>query len=730
MRNLYRFLILLFVVGCTGVKNTNTKEIEIVDHDYKLIINPESFQFRFENKEGNIVVPQNKNTGLLLNGKPIVQTNILKASDSEKSFIVSNENGENAEVEIVFQGGIARFTVNFKQEKDGDIALQLGGMPVAHGLGDVAAFEESFNIVENAKNTYVIKNDGGGRRWVSTFSIFPQNNFAGVFFDKGKKTVIIDKNQYGMNLTKANNATFYYFLGNPKTMYSNYKKVREAHGYKSVKPKFRLFELGWESWDALGWNTNQVTVQDILQKFHDNNYPIRWVVTGSGFWDEGGTTTSFGRWGEKFSDATTFKSWMNKNDMAWMIGLRTNLIPEGGPYYPKTKKRDKNLKVKTFYGNALTTEAKKKDILVRDTNNQILTITSDIFPIVPAYLINGDAIGAAAWFQEQYAKWDVDGIKEDTMMNLDTLTNIYNKPMREIADKGANVMARNGEFVAPGTLLRINDTGVGELTKRIPINYMQYAACGFPNVYSDVAGVHNIHNIRSVDANIRHAWLLSLTSGLAVGAFPDKWPEEKQKVFKKAIDFHYAIAPYMYSEALKGYESGYPTTLTPLTIAYSNDSKVSELNNFQWMIGESILATPLLKNYQTGKMDVYLPEGVWFDYETGKKYNGKQVLNDYKIPLDKTPVFIGGKGIVIERTSDNMPLKAKVYPVSRSSQIYKFIYPDNKGVNIITYNGWGSINTLKVKDITDNKEIAYDYDAASGSISFEIRPNHNYQIAE
>ena len=72
-----------------------------------------------------------------------------------------------------------------------------------------------------------------------------------------------------MTVTKQGEATFYYFLGDPKTIYSNYKKVREEQGYQDVKPKFRLFEVGWESWDALGWNTNQFTVQEILQKFHE-----------------------------------------------------------------------------------------------------------------------------------------------------------------------------------------------------------------------------------------------------------------------------------------------------------------------------------------------------------------------------------------------------------------------------------------------------------------------------
>ena len=140
-----------------------------------------------------------------------------------------------------------------------------------------------------------------------------------------------------------------------------------------------------------------------------------------------------------------------------------------------------------------------------------------------------------------------------------------------------------------------------------------------------------MHNVADANRSIRHTWLLSLTAGLAVGAYPEKWAEDKQRAFKKAIDFHHSIAPYMYSAALEGYYSGFPYTLTPLSIAFPKDSIASKIENFEWMIGESILATPLLENHELGKMDVYLPKGSWYDYENGKKYQGPLILKDFEM---------------------------------------------------------------------------------------------------
>lgn len=701
----------------------------IKTRSYDMRVSKTTFSFSFW-KDSIEVVPEHQVSGIFLNENPIVDSEEVKTDENEGSrlFLVTNSNGEKAKVSISNKDDNVALTIIPLDGKAAKISLALGGMPVAHGLGDAAAFHESFNIVDNKQGTYDIQNDGGGRRWVSTFAIFPKNNFAGVFFDKGKKTITITEEEYMMTITKKGEVTFHYFLGGPKTIYASYKKAREVKGYNTVKPKSRLFELGWESWDALGWNANQFTVQEILQKFHDNAYPIRWAVTGSGFWDEGGTTTSFGRWGKKFPNANSFKEWMHSNDIYWMIGLRTNLIPEGGPYYPKTKKRDKNLKVNAFYGNTLTTEAREKGFLVTKENGEIFNITSGIFPIVPSNLLNGTVPGAAQWYQEQYAKWDVDGIKEDTMMDLDSLTNIYNGPITEIADKGGHVMARNGEFIALGTLLRINDTGVGELATRIPINYMQYAASGFPNVYSDVAGVHNMHNLKNIDRNIRHTWLLSLTAGLAVGAYPEKWPEKKREVFKKAIDFHHTIGPYMYSEALKGFESGYPTTLTPLGLAFPEDEIALDLPNFQWMIGESLLAAPLLENIETGKKDVYLPKGIWFDYESGEKFEGPKMLNEYDIPLDKVPCFVGGKGVIVERRYHQESFQAKIYLTGLEDNQIEFTYPNGTDRNRINASSIKSLDNLVLMDKTTNDTIPYKVEHNSGVLSFNLIRNHNYEL--
>lgn len=61
-----------------------------------------------------------------------------------------------------------------------------------------------------------------------------------------------------------------------------------------------------------------------------------------------------------------------------------------------------------------------------------------------------------------------------------------------------------------------------------------------------------------------------------------------------------------------------------------------ELND-EFLVGEHLLVAPVLEQGQTKKM-VYLPEGIWYDFNTGKRYEGKQYyLVD--APLDICPIF-------------------------------------------------------------------------------------------
>ena len=685
-------------------------------------IQPDGFRFQILDRAASVIASAHTESGMKLNGERVVR---VQPGSGDNVFIVASSGGLSAEVTITLGDEVVRLTVDPLEAGAHTIELSLGGLPVAYGLGDAGGWSGELNLVTDKNVRYPLVNNGSSKRWQSSFVVFPRDGLAGVVFKGRQPSIVLGPQEYTMTVTADEPVTFYYLTGDMPVIYGNYKKLLVDNGFPWIKPKSRLFELGWESWAALGYQTRDETVLKSISDFQKRGYPIRWAITGSGFWEEGGTTTSFGKYGKKFSDPIAFKDKLHAQDVKWLIGLRTNFVLPGGPHIPKSAKRDHNLKVDFFNGNPLSRHGVDQDYFVKAPSGELMIKTSQYFPIVPCYLLDGQNPQAVDWYADLYRLWGVDGIKEDTMMDVGSdLLDIFNAPIARLANEGALVMARCGSFSSSGTLLRINDTKVDDMSLRTPVNYWHYAASGAPNVYSDTVGFRQMkHYTNKV---VRHAWLIALTAGLAIGEVPYDWNEKQQALFKTPFDFHYQIGPYLYDAAIKSYQTGYPHTLTPLGIAYPKDANAAEPTHYQWMAGESLLCVPLVKNHESSKMDLYLPEGLWFDYDTGKKYQGPKLLKDFAMPRDKTPCFVGGKGVLVTRESDEAPLTARIYPINKECSSFVFTYPDGVSQSVITLNSWKGDPV--VKNTTTGEVVPVQVDEASGSVSFEIVPENNYQL--
>ncbi|MGO4214349.1 hypothetical protein AB4043_26460, partial [Terriglobus sp. YAF25] len=121
----------------------------------------------------------------------------------------------------------------------------------------------------------------------------------------------------------------------------------------------------------------------------------------------------------------------------------------------------------------------------------------------------------------------------------------------------------------------------------------------------------------------------------------------------------------------------------------------STTRGYEWLIGDSMLAAPLYGDdyLSATSRDIYLPEGRWMDYDTGKIYEGKQMLKDFAMPVNKTPVFIGGSGITLEKI--NGETRICVYPVGKASTV-QLTLPESEQVITVKVPAIRSIATVKV----------------------------------
>ena len=98
---------------------------------------------------------------------------------------------------------------------------------------------------------------------------------------------------------------------------------------------------------------------------------------------------------------------------------------------------------------------------------------------------------------------------------------------------------------------------------------------------------------------------------------------------------HTALMDYSYKLAVEAHETGMPM-VRPMFLPFPDDESCWREWD-QFFYGDEILVAPVWKSYQRLKM-VYLPQGRWTYYWSGKTYEGPRTLIMHT-PLDRIPIF-------------------------------------------------------------------------------------------
>jgi alpha-glucosidase (family GH31 glycosyl hydrolase) len=128
--------------------------------------------------------------------------------------------------------------------------------------------------------------------------------------------------------------------------------------------------------------------------------------------------------------------------------------------------------------------------------------------------------------------------------------------------------------------------------------------------------------------------------------------------------------PYIYSNAFTSFQTGLPL-MRALVLEHQKDGNVYDIGD-QYYFGNNLMVCPVTtKGAQT--RSIYLPEGKWIDYWTGKKYDGKQFVH-VVTPVDTIPVFAKAGAIIpmqpAMKYTDEKPvseLTLDIFPGANSS---------------------------------------------------------------
>jgi alpha-D-xyloside xylohydrolase len=136
-----------------------------------------------------------------------------------------------------------------------------------------------------------------------------------------------------------------------------------------------------------------------------------------------------------------------------------------------------------------------------------------------------------------------------------------------------------------------------------------------------------------------------LTSHSRCHGAPPKEPWEYSAAFlddfRRADEMKYRLMPYIYAQAKDSTERGLPM-VRALFVEYPGDPGAWQVDD-EYLFGADILVAPLFETQTTGR-DVYLPQGQWIDYQTGKLYPaGWHRIEAGRIPI----VMLVREGAVI-----------------------------------------------------------------------------------
>lgn len=236
--------------------------------------------------------------------------------------------------------------------------------------------------------------------------------------------------------------------------------------------------------------------------------------------------------------------------------------------------------------------------------------------------------------------------------------------------------------------------------------YIGSGLSGQPNITSDMDGIFGGKN---VPVNVRDfQWKtftpmeLNMDGWGSNPKYPQALGEPATSINRWWLKLKSRLMPYAYSIAREAVD-GKPM-IRAMFLEEDNAYTRGTATQYQFMFGPSILVAPI---YKETKMDkegndirngIYLPQGQWVDYFTGRVYEGGQILNDFDAPLWKTPVLVKRGAIIPMHKSTNtvkeMDASFRSYDIYPAVGEYAFTEYDDDGTTQAYLGGENTLTTV------------------------------------
>ncbi|MDH6311660.1 alpha-glucosidase (family GH31 glycosyl hydrolase) [Parabacteroides sp. PFB2-10] len=115
-----------------------------------------------------------------------------------------------------------------------------------------------------------------------------------------------------------------------------------------------------------------------------------------------------------------------------------------------------------------------------------------------------------------------------------------------------------------------------------------------------------------------------------------------EPIVKKYFELRYQLLPYNYTISWEAHNTGMPLQRA-MWMHYPKDPISKRIGN-QYLWGKNLLIAPVYEKGATQR-EVYLPEGVWYDWWTNESHRGGKTITKI-VDLSILPMFVPAGAII------------------------------------------------------------------------------------
>ena len=489
-------------------------------------------------------------------------------------------------------------------------------------------------------------------------------------------SLVLDSN--GNFVLRENNNTDLYLFMYRKDLGLCLQDYYKLTSYPFLIPRYAL-----GNW----WHKNHPytteELKQLLTNFSENKVPISTILLGHNWNLEGDPFI----YDENKINLKELKQILNHHKMKLGLTLNPNLSAKNGsPTFQAIANDLKNLETNEY--SFLPLDNQKLNIYATYGIRNWLSLGIDAFYI------------------------DYNNIKDKKVLSL--LDHYCYASEEMLQNKRGAVLSRNHQYASHrNQIIFTGETNVDWNTLEILPRYNATASNnGLSFIASPIGGYSG--GIEDFELYIRYIQLGVFSSMLIISSDdgkyykrePWRWNISEEAIIKKYLTLRNQLIPYIYTECYTYSKNGSPL-IQPLYYKYPKIYDEPLYKN-QYFFGSNMLICPITKkknpimNRVVQRM--FIPEGTWYELESGKKYPGnKYYMSFYKD--EDYPIFCR-EGSIIPLSLDEgteLPINMEIIIFPGNNGTYK-LYEDD-GISTNYKNGSFSITEFNFQYQMNNYEL-------------------------